>query len=453
MRTFVLAKPHLEMMLETIRSYIDKEKLLTPEAVVIVGLSGGMDSMVLLDLLTLLGYRCIGAHCNFHLRGEESERDAAFVQRWCKERDVLFTSIDFDTMAYAADNKISIEMAARELRYRWFEVIRRQYEAEAIAVAHHKDDSVETVLLNLIRGTGIRGLTGISPRNRKVVRPLLCVTRAEIEAYITERDIPYVFDSSNGDDQIVRNSIRLNVIPGLEVLNPAVREAIHRTSQNLCNAEKVYDASIREMIGYVVNSNQIDIRKLRETSSPQSLLYEILSPLGFGPSTIEDAFGSMDATPGKLFFSAHYRLIKDREFFIIDRRADKKDEAEGECWIGAGVKEVSTPLHLIISSMLKPAEIKKNNRYLNADFDKLKFPLQLRRWRQGDWFIPFGMKGRKKLSDYFTDCKLSLKEKENVWVLLSGEDVVWIVGKRSDNRFRVTDKTERLFIIEWREDE
>lgn len=436
------------MMLETIRRYIKEKELLTPSAEVIVGLSGGMDSMVLLDLLTLLGYKCIAAHCNFHLRGEESERDAAFVQKWSESIDIPFTSIDFNTREYASDNRISIEMAARELRYSWFEIIRRQYDAEAVAVAHHKDDSVETVLLNLIRGTGIRGLTGIPPRNQSVVRPLLCVTRAEIEAYIKERGLPYVFDSSNGDDHFVRNSLRLHIIPGLEALNPSVKEAIHRTSQNLNNAEKVYSASINAMIEYVVKDDKIDIGRLCETISPQSLFYEILSPLGFGPSTIEDAFRSMEATPGKVFFSEQYRLIKDRGCFIIDR-IELKGEAVSSFWIGTETKEITYPLHLMITTGQMPAEINKSSHALYADYDLLQFPLELRRWREGDWFIPFGMKGRKKLSDYFTDRKFSLKDKDNAWLLLSGDEIVWIVGERSDNRFKVTDKTVRQFIVEW----
>ncbi|MBF6629461.1 MAG: tRNA lysidine(34) synthetase TilS [Proteiniphilum sp.] len=439
-------------MLDTIRGYIEKEKLLTPNAVVIVGLSGGMDSMVLLDLLTLLGYQCIGAHCNFHLRGEESDRDAAFVQKWCKSTDIPFTTIDFDTREYAADKGISIEMAARELRYSWFEIIRRQYDAEAVAVAHHKDDSVETVLLNLIRGSGIRGLTGISSRHGKVIRPLLCVTRAEVEGYITERGIPYVFDSSNGDDKIMRNSLRLNIIPGLEALNPAAKEAIHRTSSNLAHAEMVYSASIKQMIDFVLMDDQIDIRKLRETSSPQSVFFEILSPLGFAPSTIEDALKSMDATPGKLFFSEQYRLIKDREYFIIDRLTEKVNGTD-TFWIYPETTEISSPLNLKLKATTMPAEIKKNNRFLTADYAKLTFPLQLRRWREGDWFIPLGMEGRKKLSDYFTDRKFSLRDKENVWVLLSGDDIVWIVGERTDNRYRVTDKTVNLFMVELNKEE
>jgi len=187
-------------MIDTIRSFIKKESLLSSETPVIVGVSGGLDSMALLDILTLLGYRCVAAHCNFHLRGEESDRDEAFVKRWCKSVDVPFVSIDFDTRLYASDKKISIEMAARELRYNWFEMLRVQYHAETIAVAHHRDDSVETVLLNLIRGTGIRGLTGISPKNNRVVRPLLCLSRQEISQYMAKRGIPYVTDSTNNDD-------------------------------------------------------------------------------------------------------------------------------------------------------------------------------------------------------------------------------------------------------------
>lgn len=305
-------------MIDRVRRFIEKEKLFAPEATVIVGLSGGMDSMVLLDLLTLLGYQCVAAHCNFHLRGEESNRDAAFVKKWCKGIDIPFTSIDFDTTQYAADKKISIEMAARELRYGWFEIVRRQYVAEAVAVAHHKDDSVETVLLNLIRGTGIKGLSGIMPKNRHVVRPLLCVTRAEIEEYIAERDMPYVFDSTNDNDIFLRNSLRLNIIPQLEKLNPSVREAIWRTSRNLFEAEKVYSESLRDIIKDLFRDDKIDIAKLRQTASPRSVLFEILSPLGFGASVIEDVYLGMESTSGKVFHSKSYRLIKDRGVFILD---------------------------------------------------------------------------------------------------------------------------------------
>lgn len=434
-------------MIDTVRRFIEKEKLLTPNATVIVGLSGGMDSMVLLDLLTLLGYQCVAVHCNFHLRGEESDRDAVFVKKWCKSIDIPFTSIDFDTAQYAADKKISIEMAARELRYDWFEIVRRQYGAEAVAVAHHRDDSVETVLLNLIRSTGIKGLTGIIPRNRNVIRPLLCVTRAGIEEYIVERDIPYVFDSTNDDDVFLRNAIRLNIIPQLEKLNPSVKEAIYRTSRNLSEAEKMYSASMREVIKDLFRDDKIDIRKLRETPSPRSVLFEILSPLGFGAPVIEDIYLGMESSSGKVFYSKSYRLIKDRDFFIIDRTTGKGTDEEF-IYIDSKTEEITEPLRLKIRREKMPVAIEKYRRFLYADTGRLKFPLRLRRWREGDWFIPFGMKGRKKVSDYFTDRKYSLKEKEDTWILLSGDEIVWIVGERTDDRFKVTEKSTDIFIVE-----
>lgn len=434
-------------MIDRVRRFIEKEKLFAPGATVIVGLSGGMDSMVLLDLLTLSGYQCVAAHCNFHLRGEESNRDAAFVKKWCKGIDIPFTSIDFDTTQYAADKKISIEMAARELRYDWFEIVRRQYVAEAVAVAHHKDDSVETVLLNLIRGTGIKGLSGIMPKNRHVVRPLLCVTRAEIEEYIAERDMPYVFDSTNDNDIFLRNSLRLNIIPQLEKLNPLVREAIWRTSRNLFEAEKVYSESLRDIIKDLFRDDKIDIAKLRQTASPRSVLFEILSPLGFGASVIEDVYLGMESTSGKVFHSKSYRLIKDRGVFILDPvTGNERDEELIQ--IHSGTEEITGPLHLLIRKEKIPLSIEKNSRVLYADLSKLKFPLTVRRWNEGDWFIPFGMKGRKKVSDYFTDRKYSLKEKENAWILLSGDDIVWIVGERSDDRYKITEESSDVFVVE-----
>ncbi len=435
-------------MLRKVEKIIGEKQLLSPNAKVIVGLSGGMDSMALLDVLTLLGYRCVAAHCNFHLRGEESNRDADFVKKWCKETDVEFISIDFDTQGFAADKKISIEMAARELRYRWFEIMRVQYEAEAIAVAHHKDDSVETVLLNLIRGTGIGGLSGIAPRNGWVVRPLLCVSRLEIENYTRERDIPHVLDSTNNEDIYIRNSLRLNIIPKLEELNPSVKEAIFRTSNHVSEAEKVYRSAVEKAISKVFSENRINIEKLKQTASPQSVLFEILSPVGFNPSVIEDIYNSLDATPGKVFHAQKHRLIKDRDYLLLD--VSTMNETQNKTHqINKVPHQISSPIDMNISIQSDDILIRKDLNKLYADADKLLFPLTLRKWQAGDWFIPFGMKGRKKLSDYFTDRKFSLKDKENVWILASGEDIVWIVGERSDNRFRVTGKTKNVFFAEF----
>jgi tRNA(Ile)-lysidine synthase len=442
-------------MLEKVREYIQKENLILHNTKVIVGLSGGMDSMVLLDILTLLGYSCLAAHCNFHLRGEESNRDEIFVKKWCKSIDIPFTSINFDTNQYASDLKISIEMAARELRYNWFETLRRHYQANCIAVAHHKDDSVETVLLNLIRGTGIKGLTGISPKNGYVVRPLLCISRSEIENYILERDIPYVTDSTNSEDLYLRNSIRLNVIPLLETLNPSVKDTIYRTSKNVNEAEKVYSESIQKTIKKVFNNNKIDINELRQTASPRSVLFEILTPYNFTPSTIEDISESIDSISGKIFFSdsnsnfekKKYRLIKDRNSFLLDVVNDIYNENEMYL-IEEGTSEINFPVSIKIREISSPTDIIYNSHFLYIDADKIKYPLVLRKWRSGDWFIPFGMKGKKKLSDYFTDRKFSLKDKENVWLLTYENDIVWIVGERNDNRFKITENTKKIIFIE-----
>jgi tRNA(Ile)-lysidine synthase len=336
-------------------------------------------------------------------------------------------------------------MAARELRYDWFEVIRQQQDAEAIAVAHHRDDSVETLLLNLIRGTGIKGLTGISPKRGHVVRPLLCVTRSEIEQYMNERGLPAVFDSSNSDEQILRNAVRLRLIPLLEELNPSVREAIHRTSQHLAEAAKVYNDAISQQSAALLHDGRIDIEALKRCPSPASLLFEILTPLGFNPSVIGDIAESLNATPGKLFLGENYRVIKDRDALLIAPLPD--EEEQPSYLIEQWTTTLKKPLNMQIRLLDMPATIEKKRSILTVDLDLLQFPLLLRRWQQGDWFIPFGMKGKKKLSDYFTDRKMSLLDKEEVWVLLSGEDLVWVVGERPDDRFRVTDKTRKLFQI------
>ena len=442
-------------MLEKVREYIQKENLIKDNTKIIVGLSGGMDSMVLLDILTLLGYSCIAAHCNFHLRGEESNRDEIFVKKWCKSIDIPFTSINFDTNQYALDRKISIEMAARELRYNWFETLRKHYQANYIAVAHHKDDSVETVLLNLIRGTGIKGLTGISAKNGHVVRPLLCIPRLEIEKYILERDIPHVTDSTNSEDLYLRNSLRLNVLPLLETLNPSVKDTIYRTSRNLTEAEKIYSESIQKSIKDVFSDNKIDINKLRQTASPRSVLFELLTTYNFTPSTIEDISESIDSISGKIFYSdsgsdlkkKKYRLIKDRNYFLLDVVNDIINDNQTYL-IEEETTEIDFPINLKIREISSPKDIIYDSRFLYIDADKIKYPLVLRKWRSGDWFIPFGMKGRKKLSDYFSDRKFSLKDKEDAWLLASGDDIVWIVGERNDNRFRISEDTIKIISIE-----
>lgn len=437
----------MDALFARVRTYIAENKLAESNATLLVGVSGGADSMALLDILTLLDYRCVAAHCNFHLRGEESDEDARFVKRWCKGNDVEFTCVDFDTRQYASDRKISIEMAARELRYSWFEIVRKQFGAEAVAVAHHRDDSVETVLLNLIRGTGIAGLTGISPKNGKIVRPLLCLDRAEIENYLREREIPFRTDSTNRCDAYSRNHIRLNVLPMLQQINPSVSEAVLRTSRHLADAEKVYRAAVSKEIEQVLHNGRIDIERLRTTVSPASVLFEILSPLGFHPSSVESVLSAIDALPGKVFYSPTHRLIKDRGCFLIDE-TEKVPPVNRVYRIDKISQALDAPLRFDIRLISAPVSLRKNKRFLYADADKLSFPLLLRKWQAGDWFVPIGMRGKKKLSDFFTDQKFNLKEKEDVWILISGSDVVWIVGHRSDERFKITKKTRNVLQIE-----
>lgn len=437
-------------MTTQILEYIDHHKLFTKQSKVIVGLSGGPDSMALIHILMQLGYNCIAAHCNFHLRGQDSDSDAAFVDLWCKQNNIPLFTIDFDTIEYAATKKISIEMAARNLRYNWFEELRIEQSADVIGIAHHKDDSVETILINLIRGTGIKGLTGIPIKNQHIVRPLLAISRREIMDYLSLNQVPYVTDHTNEEELYTRNILRLNVLPTFEKINPSVKNSIITTANNLKEVEKIYDAYIKEAIERVLKDNLIDIANLLQTHSPQSVLFEILSPLGFTPSVVEDVSNNLDSIPGKVYLADNYRLLKDRDYLMISNtKLDNPGEKDKAYIIYSDTTHMERPFELTIKSETHGPqfEIERNNTLLQCDFDKLSFPLTLRRWKKGDWFVPFGMKGKKKISDFFTDNKFTLFEKEETWILLSADDIVWIVNHRSDNRFRVTDATKSIYTI------
>lgn len=434
-------------MRDTVRAYIEKYQLLEESCPVLVGLSGGADSIALLTLLVKLGYSCIAAHCNFHLRGEESMRDERFAEEYAKILQVPFLKTDFDTEQYAAANHLSIEMAARELRYNWFEEKRSETGAQAIAVAHHRDDSVETVLMNLVRGTGIRGMSGIRPKNGYVVRPLLCVTRKEITAWLDAGNISYVTDSTNLSDAYTRNFIRLRVLPLLEEINPSVRTAIARTADHLSAAEAVYIHVVEQAKAEVlVEGNRISIPALMHYPSPDAILYELLKAYNFSRTVSEDIYASLEGEPGKLFFSPTHRLVKDRDYLLLSSIETKPEQTyvlsgNEEKWVG--------PIELSFNRVVisENFHIRKDKNIAYFDYDKLAFPLTLRTWKDGDWFIPFGMKGRKKLSDYFSDRKFSRFEKERVWLLCSGNDIIWIVGERPDNRYSIGSATKCALIV------
>lgn len=434
-------------MRDTVRAYIEKYQLLEESCPVLVGLSGGADSIALLTLLVKLGYSCIAAHCNFHLRGEESMRDERFAEEYAKTLQVPFLKTDFDTEQYAAANHLSIEMAARELRYNWFEEKRSETGAQAIAVAHHRDDSVETVLMNLVRGTGIRGMSGIRPKNGYVVRPLLCVTRKEITAWLDAGNISYVTDSTNLSDAYTRNFIRLRILPLLEEINPSVRTAIARTADHLSAAEAVYMHVVEQAKAEVLDEgNRISIPALMHYPSPDAILYELLKAYNFSRIVSEDIYASLEGEPGKLFFSPTHRLVKDRDYLLLSSIETKPEQTyvlsgNEEKWVGP----VELSFNRVVIS--ENFHIRKDKNIAYFDYDKLAFPLTLRTWKDGDWFIPFGMKGRKKLSDYFSDRKFSRFEKERVWLLCSGNDIIWIVGERPDNRYSIGSATKCALIV------
>lgn len=434
-------------MRDLVRAYIEKYQLLTENRPVLVGVSGGADSIALLTVLVELGYSCIAAHCNFHLRGEESLRDERFTKEYVEKLQIPFVKIDFETEQYAAENHLSIEMAARELRYRWFEEQRVHWGAQAIAVAHHRDDNVETFLMNLIRGTGIRGLSGIQPKNGFVVRPMLAVSREEIQNWFAKRNLSYVTDSTNLSDAYTRNFIRLRILPLLEEVNPSVKKAIARTSEHLAATEAIYLQVIEEARKEVFDSeNRLSIAALMKYPAPNAVLYELLKVYGFSRSVVEDIYSSLTKESGKVFFSSSFRLIKDRDYLLLSPLV--KEETQ-EYILNGDEKEWIGPIELSFESVVITTDfqIRKEKNIAYFDADKLTFPLTLRKWQEGDWFIPFGMKGRKKLSDYFSDRKFSRLEKEQTWLLCGGDTIIWIVGERSDNRFCLDKMTKRALVV------
>lgn len=436
-------------MLPTIQTYIAQHALLQPGQPVIVGFSGGADSVALLHVLTRLGYPCIAAHCNFHLRGDESDTDAAFARRMAEALGIPFHQADFDTERYARRHGVSTEMAARTLRYRWFEALRRDTRAQAIAVAHHSDDNVETILLNLIRGTGLRGLCGMRPRNGHIVRPLLCVDRAQIIRWLADRGFTYRTDSTNASDAYRRNFVRLRLLPLMEQLNPAVRTAIQGMAGHLTDVEAIYRDAIESQRPSLIDADgRIPIDALLRSPAPRAMLFELLRPYGFTPTQCADLARALRSEPGRTFHSpgGRWHVLKDRAHLILYPTAD----ADARTFTLAPGNELQAPIRLRIE--VRPAAdaraISRSPSVATFDADRIPLPLTLRHWRAGDAFVPFGQPGRKKLSDYFTDHKFSRLRKAATWILCTARgDILWIVGERIDNRFRVTPQTRQWLMI------
>lgn len=432
-------------MWSKVDTYTKKHNLLNTNDLYLVALSGGADSVALLLWMQEAGYRIHAAHCNFHLRGEESDRDEAFCRDLCQRLDIPLHLAHFDTHEYAALHQVSIEMAARELRYRWFGQLCRDVEAAAVCVAHHRDDSVETVLMNLLRGTGLRGLTGIQPRSELevnggeegklvVLRPLLGVSRAEVEEFLAKRNQNYVTDSTNLEADVLRNRLRLQVLPLLAELNPAVKENIIRTTENLSAAQDLLDSVTERYKG----SSELILNTLAEGVSREYIVFEWLKHYGFNGSQARQI---LDAETGRVFSSpAGFDVLKDRYRLLV--------EPTGEPMKPVKIPEEGTYVldeHTKISVRRVPAYVSKSSETATIDAQKVKFPLVVRRVENGDWMIPFGMKGRKLLSDLMTDRKMNVFEKRRQLVVVDAQGViVWVAGLRTDQRVAVSEATREV---------
>ncbi len=425
------------MIQHCISQFIEKEQLFTLKFKLLVALSGGADSVALLRILLSLGYTCEAAHCNFRLRGEESDRDEAFVRELCRELSVPLHVTHFDTKEYAAQRHISIEMAARELRYEWFEEVRKSCGAHRIAVAHHQDDSIETMLLNLIRGTGINGLTGIRPNKDYIVRPLLCVKRDEVIAYLNHIGQEYMTDSTNLLDEFTRNKIRLNLLPLMQEINPSIKDSLAETAYHLYGASEIYNEAVEEACERAFSPEKgINISSLLGEPSPDAVLFELLYPLGFNSSQVKDiAYLMCHGGTGKQFFSKQWRIVIDRGWLLL-KKVDEKNLHPNFRLIKEDVPYYKGDYPIIRDKDTACLDVAK----------LLDGEITLRKCQVGDMFVPFGMKGKKLLSDYMTDRKFSIIQKENQWVLCCDDKIVWLVGERIDNRFCVDEDTEYMVI-------
>ncbi|MBP3669332.1 MAG: tRNA lysidine(34) synthetase TilS [Bacteroides sp.] len=424
------------MFKRNVEKFIDQKSLFERCDKVLVALSGGADSVALLRVLDALGYQCECAHCNFHLRGEESNRDETFVQQLCQKFDIPLHVTHFDTTDYARTHRISIEMAARELRYQWFETLRQSIGASVIAVAHHCDDSVETFLLNLIRGTGINGLKGIAPKNGNVVRPLLQESRENILDYLQHLNQDYVTDSTNLQDEYMRNKIRLNLLPLMKELNPSVSESIAATAERLADAALIYNKEREMAIQRVMKGEKvISISALLDETAPSSLLFELLHPYGFNSSQIKDIYQSLFGQSGRRFHSSQWEVLRDRDSLIL------------HSFNGEEINHIPPTLTYETVDITPDFIIPRDKHIACLDADKVTLPLIVRKWQAGDKFTPLGMKGKKNVSDYLTDRKFTLFQKEHQYVACQGDKIVWLIGERIDNAYRIDTDSKRALIV------
>ncbi len=427
-------------MLKQFELNISKNTLFSKTDKLLVAFSGGVDSVVLVDLLHKAGYKIELAHCNFQLRGNEANDDTAFCESYAKSISAFFHAIYFDTVTYASTHKLSIQMAARELRYDWFKGLKKEHHFDHILTAHHANDNIETLLVNLIRGTGIKGLQGIPEKQHDMVRPLLFATKEEIRAYAVKNKLVFREDSSNQEVKYKRNFIRHHIIPQLKTLNPSLEATIHTSVQFFKQSSDIVSEFANLKFNQICKEEndlmQIDISLLKNEPQKETLLFEWLYPKGFKTNQIQQLSEVLMSNSyiGKLFSSATYQLLVDRQYIYVKLLTSSQSD------LSYTIHSISDTLHLPIT--LRISETSHNDfsldtKTISISLTSLLFPLTLRKWKKGDKFKPFGMKGFKKLSDFFKDQKLSLFEKEQVWILENPEHIIWLVGYRLDDRCRI----------------
>jgi len=428
-----------------VQNFVSQKHLLEDGQRVLIALSGGADSVCLLLLMQRLGYKCSAAHCNFHLRGEESDRDESFVTDLCQRLSVPLHKTDFDTYSYAHEHGVSIEMAARELRYDFFCKVAKETGVKTLCVGHHRDDNVETFLLNAIRGTGVVGLSGIKEsrmeKEMQIVRPLLCLSRDEILAYLESREQSFVTDSTNLIDDVGRNKVRLDVIPVLRSINTAAIDNLATTINNMKEVQKVYEASIKADIERCREAEgMLSIEELLSSVSPSSVLHEWLSGKGFNRSQEQDILNAaINGQSGKMFEANKVENNSDLVECLIVDRASLILESSLQYISPSDIKMQTMPISEV--------KINKDSRFAYLDADKLEGKLSVRLVKSSDTFQPFGMRGRKLLSDFMTNLKLNLFQKRHQLVVTDGEEIAWVVGLRSSEKYRIDKDTKNVIVL------
>ncbi len=430
---------------DQLEKFILKKNLFTGKDKLLLALSGGVDSVVLCDLLHRAGHDFSIAHCNFQLRGEESDADEAFVSSLAKKYHCIFYSKKFDTAVYADKNKVSTQVAARELRYSWFTALIEQGPESILLTAHHANDNIETLLMNFFKGTGIKGLQGMEPKVKNkiwIVRPLLFANKEALLGYAKEKGLNWREDVSNTSDKYTRNYFRNQLIPSMQKVFPQVEDNLLDNLARFAGIEILYRQSVesakKRLLVERENELQIPVLKLLKTPAYETVLYEIVKDYGFSAAQVPEIIKLLHAENGKYITNEQCRILRNRNWLVLSephKPASKVliEEADKQVWFGMQT--------MLIEKKDGPVKIIADEQVAQLDAGKIKFPLLLRRWKQGDYFYPLGMKKKKKLSRFFIDKKLSLSQKENTWVLETAKKIIWVPGMRMDERFKVTAST------------